>query len=212
MRKRQNPYAEYKNARNKVWDLITRYNINTLPVSLETLCWQMGITLLSYQNGKNIIHAYELEPFVSENDGFCTAIQNNYIIFFNPETENKAQKNFTIAHELGHIVLGHLLEENDACKNSTTVWNNNADEPNYLERSANIFASRLLAPACVLKEIGIRSAREIHLLCEMPLEFSVKRAKRMEELYARDKWYLNPLEQKAIEQFRDFIQNFAKEV
>lgn len=61
--------------------------------------------------------------------------ENTSIIFYNDKIENKGRIRWTIAHEIGHIVLGH----NKQC------------EINEVE--ANTFASQLLLPQCILKDL-----------------------------------------------------------
>ena len=57
------------------------------------------------------------------------------IIFYNDEIESKERKRFTIAHEIGHIVLGHK----------------GYSEVN--EKEADAFAAQLLLPHCILEEL-----------------------------------------------------------
>lgn len=45
---------------------------------------------------------------------------------------------FTIAHEIGHLVLGHLCSKDSSCRTT--------------EREADLFASNLLMPKSILKE------------------------------------------------------------
>lgn len=202
-------YDEYKTARNKAWEIIFKYGVNTLPVSLKSLCHRMGIRLFSYAAGVNLIKAYKLQEYL-KNDGFSTIIQNNYVIFYD-ETKPVNRIRFTIAHEMGHIVLKHLLYQNVACRNSVTAWNN-VDKPcpNPLESAANIFASRLLAPACVLWKLKVHSVSEIEALCGLSRQAAQIRAKRMEHLYQINHFNQSPLEKKALLQFSDFIQSYHK--
>lgn len=58
-------------------------------------------------------------------------------------------KRFTIAHEIGHIVLNHLKKQQIMCEISNSYELKN----NKFEREANIFASELLVPTDKLKQI-----------------------------------------------------------
>ena len=68
-------------------------------------------------------------------DGYTYIKNNNIFIFYNADIETEGRKTWTISHELGHIVLNH-----------TTQCDKN-------ETEANFFASQLLAPQCVLKQL-----------------------------------------------------------
>ena len=56
------------------------------------------------------------------------------------------RQRFTIAHELGHFVLGHSIGNTD------DVMDDSFDKPIHNEKEANIFASAILMPEKWLKE------------------------------------------------------------
>lgn len=68
-----------------------------------------------------------------------------------------------------------------------------------------MFASRLLAPACVLWALDARTPEEIASLCKISHQAAAFRAERMELLYRRGKFLASPLERKVYEQFSKFI-------
>ncbi len=201
-----NFYSNYMQARNKAWEIIFKFGINSLPVPISKLCNQMDIRLFSYIEADSLIKAYKLTEY-TKNDGFATIIQNNYVIFYN-ENIPKSRIRFTIAHEIGHIVLGDLIKTNPSGRSRATSWNiGEQTEPDPCEAAANIFASRLLAPACVLWKLGIDNADEISLLCGLSKSASQIRANRMKTLCTRKKFIASPLEAKVLEQFYDFISS-----
>lgn len=102
------------------------------------------------------------------------------------------QKRYTIMHEIGHIVLGH------------TESDGRSDVDEY---AAERFAIGVLAPACVLWGLGIQTAEEIADLCNISITSAQIREKRMQELYARNKFLTSPLEHQVFEQFSDFINS-----
>ena len=77
---------------------------------------------------------------------------------------------------------------------------------NLIEMEANIFASRLLAPACVLWGCGVKTAEEIQQLCNISRQAAEYRMERMRILYARNKFLTSPLERRVYSQFEDYIQ------
>ncbi len=71
-----------------------------------------------------------------------------------------------------------------------------------------MFAIRLLAPACVLHEIGALTAEEIMQVCNISYSAASIRAERMQELMRRNKWYADPLERQVKKQFQVFINSY----
>ena len=68
------------------------------------------------------------------------------------------------------------------------------------------FASRLLAPACVLWGCGVRSAEDIERLCDISRAAAEFRWSRMQELYRRQRFLTSPLERLVYAQFEDYIK------
>ena len=78
------------------------------------------------------------------------------------------------------------------------------------EQAADMFAARLLAPACVLHKLQALSAEQIAKVCNISISAAVVRSERMQVLEARNKYYLHPLERKVREQFEDFIKEYKQ--
>jgi Zn-dependent peptidase ImmA (M78 family) len=133
-----------------------------------------------------------------------TIIQNGKFHIIYKDTEPSKRCRFTIAHELGHIFLGHLI--------INTPQYRTFKIQNDTESEANVFARDLLAPACVLHELQTLSAAEISKLCNISLEAASYRAERMRELENRNAWYLHPLERQVHKQFEDFIKSKQAEL
>ena len=211
-------YSDYKKARDTAWMVLFKYRIGTLPVDVKKLCDVMGIVLHSYKTGAAYIKACRLERLAEENDGFVTVIKNNYVVFINENALPPGRLRFTIAHEIYHVLNGDLETNNAACRSGVSLWNRTGEEPNPIEAAANIFASRLLAPACVLHALDIHTAGEIAGLCGLSNTAAEARAKRMAELYAREREWLytkgyscfgvSPQERRALAQFGAFVKEY----
>lgn len=176
-----NIYGLYKQSRNASWQCLIDYHIDRLPVQITRIVRLAGIRLV--ENGK-VLKLAPHESGRSIYDGKHWAI-----IYDEEDTPQRCR--FTIAHELGHIFLGH---------NTSGMYS--VEE----ETAANVFASRLLAPACVLWALDIHSAEEIKELCNISISAASIRAERMKILYARNKFLLSSLERQVYEQFQPFIQ------
>ncbi len=182
-------YGMYKNARNAAWQALIDNNINSLPVDVVRVVCNNGIRLLKNRQARELRCG---EAGISIFDG-----KQWFIVY--DDTMPLGRKRFTIAHELGHIFLRHSLVAGFYAR--TTAQNTPPTES-----EANIFASRFLAPACVLWGINAQTAAEIARVCEISYEAAEIRAKRMLELYKRGKFLCAPLERQVYSQFADFIK------
>lgn len=178
-------YREYKNSRDLAWRVLINEGVTELPVKVGALCRNMGIAVRYF------------EP-IDDSDGYSMVAVGRAGIFVSSQCGVPRQR-FTAAHELGHILLGHTGKYELVNREP-----NPKDNP--IEQAANVFASRLLAPACVLWALDVRTPEEIAALCQISYQAATFRAERMELLYARNMFLSSALERQVYEQFRDFIQ------
>ncbi len=103
-------------------------------------CRSKGWNLISYDSG-DYLKLTEISV-----DGFSIYDNNEYYIFYNPYSY-APRINFTLSHEIGHIVLlHHFLIPNKilmSSRSKDSIW----------ERQANIFARNILMPAKNLKQM-----------------------------------------------------------
>lgn len=178
-------YKKYQKSRNMSWEILLKENVRELPVNIVELCYKLDIAVKYY------------DKFEQGNDGKCTVINNQPIILVRQDC-NRQRKRFTVAHELGHIMLGHVGRYE-------LINREISPNDNPIEQEANVFASRLLAPACVLWGLKVKSADEISQLCDISQTAAEYRWQRMQELYKRNKFLIAPLEREVYKKFQDFI-------
>lgn len=183
-------YKRYQNARNAAWQALIDFKVTSLPVQLSAICQSLGIVLLDNT------HVQELRPTES---GLSVRQNGKWYIVFD-DTDNRSKQRFTVAHELGHILMGHALKNGFYTRQSNLV--KPADETD-----ADMFAARLLAPACVLWGINAVTANQIAKVCDISLSAAIYRAERLNMLRKRGKFLTSPLEKQVYEQFKDYIQN-----
>lgn len=194
-------YSKYQKSRDLSWQMLIENNITSLPVKISSICKSMHIKIISYEEGRKDIDNFDTFVNSENNDGFTY----HNIIFYNRECHISRQR-FTVAHELGHILL----------HNGNGIYNREPnDNDNPIEQEANVFASRILAPACVLWGLGITTAQQISEMCNISMQSAEFRMQRMNELYQREQAFmrrygrscflLSPLEQKVYKQFSDYI-------
>lgn len=84
-------------------------------------------------------------------DGYSIYNGKNYTIAYNNTIKSHGRINFTLAHEIGHIILNHHKDFN-----VTTVLKDNFTKKEYkiLENEANCFARNILAPAPLVNTLN----------------------------------------------------------
>ena len=192
-------YEDYKRARDLSWRVLLNTGTRELPVKVSRICRGYGVTLRSYQVGAPLIRELGLEAQCDISDGFTVRSGDRCYVFYNME-QPPGRVRFTIAHELGHVLLGHLGD------GEHTVYNRESSSENAPEEhTANVFASRLLAPACVLHALGAVTPEQIAAVCDISMAAARLRAGRMGVLEQRGKYGASPLERQVLAQFRSYI-------
>lgn len=178
-------YRDYKKSRDLAWQVLINEKITELPVKIGPLCKNLEITLRYFTP-------------TDGNDGKSLIVDDQAVILVSDQCP-PARQRFTAAHELGHILLGHVGEYQ-------LVNREPSPTDNPIEQEANVFASRVLAPACVLWALDVRTPEQISKLCQISYQAACFRAERMKILYERNKFLTSPLEQEVYLQFEKFIR------
>ncbi len=183
-------YGVYKTARDGAWQCLLDHRIGILPVPLNRIAGNAGIKLVK-NSTVNLLSPNER--------GYAENVMGKWYIVFNDDDTVPAIR-FTVAHELGHIFLGHALEKGYSRSKRFII------KP-QTESEADVFASRLLCPAVVLWGLNLHTADEIAAACNVSQAAARIRAERMKELYRRNMFLTSPLERAVYAQFREFIEN-----
>lgn len=159
-------YNCYKDTRNLVWKILTKYNVVDFPVKIKALAQELGVNVNQVNRLPNNMYA------VSYTHNDVTHI--DYVSSGNINTDR-----FTVAHELGHLLLRHRADKAYS---------------EYQEEQANIFASRLLAPMIIINEFAPNSPEDLAKLFGLSLESATIRYNRYLEIKERDKFLTSTLE------------------
>lgn len=208
-------YSNYTNARDNAWRYLIRHKVKELPVDVFDLCRKDKITLVPYSDpdAREMAELIGISDWMDKTDGLAVRVEEMTIIFWDDRLP-LARQRFTVAHELGHIANGDLGPE-------PTVRNQEPSEKDSpIETVANIFAARILSPACVLWALGVNDAETIAELCKISQTAAKWRYKRLSLLYEREKnfiakygkscFLMSPLEQKVYKQFKKYIKRRLK--
>lgn len=193
-------YKDYQNARDAAWRILLDCKIDRLPVDLNLICKALGVRTASYQSAEALIQRRNLSAIIAQSDGLSFFAGNTPVALYNRACTPERIR-FTVGHELGHIVLGHVFPGT-----VTTANREPSPNDNQQETAANQFAARLLAPACVLWGLNLHTAEEIARACHISVQSAEFRANRMDVLYARNRFLSSALERRLYQQFLPFIK------
>lgn len=184
-------YGAYKNLRGSAWACFEDFKIDRLPVDILKIARNAGVRTVRNSKLNVLDRGTSAKSFY---DG------KEWIIVYD-DTKSKEESRYSIAHELGHIFLGHELV---LTKYAGVQY---FKELPVSEKQADMFAVRLLCPACVLWGLALHSAEDIAKTCLVDLSVAEKRAKRMNILYKRNKFLTDPAEERVYMNFSTYIQD-----
>lgn len=183
---------KYYSISKAVRQFIIQNKIKSLPIDLIKIIHKNGWKSAKYSKSMGIITLIDPNLCV-DNWGFTIEMQGKFIIFYD-DLISEGSQNFTLAHEIGHIVLKHYLQE----------------VPASMEKEANMFAARLLMPMCVLHECKVETPEDIQNLCSVSNTAARYRFERLQIVKQRNKFYIDKTELKVKEQFDRFIKKNSK--
>lgn len=93
-------YGNYRKIRNASWKCLIDCNITSLPVSLDEIITKSDIHV-KYEKSPNILEYDEKGASILTQEGKWFIVINSTLSY--------EERRFTVAHEIGHIFLGHML-------------------------------------------------------------------------------------------------------
>lgn len=165
-------YEKYKDARDLAWKVLIEYSLFDFPINVKNLAEKLGIAVKKVKKLQQDCYSISFK------------LGDNYLIAYT-DSGSEATNRFTIAHEIGHILMHGKLNETSE----------------YWEEQANIFASRLLMPMIVINHFDIKSDTELSNIFGVSPEAAKIRYQRYIEIKKRNKFLLSSLEKKYYELF-----------
>ncbi|OGF20574.1 hypothetical protein A2316_00480 [Candidatus Falkowbacteria bacterium RIFOXYB2_FULL_38_15] len=120
-----------KGLTDKIRDILKKLEIKELPIPLEKVANLFSIKVIYYPS------------FPDHVSGIIINREGLLAIGINSD-KPKVRQRFTLAHELGHFLLGHEIDEK--------IIEGIYDRPTDQEREANEFAAELLVPKDFLEK------------------------------------------------------------
>lgn len=167
-----------------MWD----FGIDCLPVRVMSAARQMGVHVIRNSDSHGELRSGE--------SGAAIFYSNRWHVIYDDSLPAEEAR-FVLAHELGHILMGHDYKYAEARFESSRKIK--------CEREADMFALRMLAPAFALHELQVFDAKTIAALCRIPESAAKGRALRMAELEARGKYYTSALEGRLRDRFEPYL-------
>ncbi len=192
-----------------VYKIIKMLDIRSYPIDIACLIKHLDrlnfdITLDTYQSFAAFrgISIEECIQLFKSKDAATAYIRENdfYIIFLNTAEKNKGRLHWTLAHELGHILLGHYK-----IIKPTLLQRKHISQESYqiLEKEADFFAKSLLCHPYVLSQCGTQNPYLIKKTCRISTAAAKNRVSEIKQIRLSGK---KPLLSDfwLIKQFHDF--------
>lgn len=184
-------YGIYKDLRDGVWQCLLKTVPARLPIDVLAIAKRMKIRVVKNSQAAALSKGELGKSFFDGEEWF--------IIY--DDSMDVPNSRYTIAHELGHILLGHELAH------AKYFGAKEFTKKPKSEQQADMFAVRLLCPACILWALDLHDAEDISAVCKVPKEVARQRAKRMAELYERNKFLTSNTEKLVFDNFKDYIES-----
>ena len=201
-------YRRYQEARDTAWRALLRLPEASLPVDVDHLAQALGVDVLPFPDETENPRVRALIAQTGAVRCVSLRIRGHWYVFIRHLDER--ERRFAVAHELGHLLLRHPtrplapgVRAFAGGENAGDLLEDPIDPADY---AADIFAVRLLAPACVLHDLHIDSPAAIGAVCGLPPRAAALRAERMELLNARNAYFTHPLERQVRDRFLPFVR------
>lgn len=164
----------------KAREFILKSDIKWLPVNPHEIYQKNNWLLFTWDEARAILkhkdplllkkHGVEARTsMIKGNDTFLTVYDSSVIPF--------TRVRWTLAHEIGHIALGHLEDFEETAINRGGL---SLEKYKVLEDEADFFAAELLEPMPILKKIGAYNTEEIMKICKVSFSAAENRVRDLE--------------------------------
>lgn len=167
-------YPRYAYARQRAYRLLCELEIDRLPVDpWEVAAALPNVHICKWTSLRD--NCGDNDPLFINKEGADAKTQHlrgqaDYLVVYDDRINNYQRIRWTIAHEIGHIVLGHLTSFN-----ATALCRGSLTEAEYkvLEREADTFAVNLLSPMTIINRLPtIQTQDDFMELCDLSREAS----------------------------------------
>lgn len=181
--------SAYFKIRDLAWQVQIKLGLSSLPTDILDVAHRLGYMTIKIHDSEPFLGKLLNYNELIKKEAFNCELWNEHIIFYNPNYYLPRVR-FSIAHEIGHLLLEH----------------NTNLSTDKIETEANAFAARLLMPVGVLHALGVKKYTDIMQFCQVSEPAAIKRMNRITELRERGKFFSSPLERQLLNNFKEFIE------
>ncbi|MGX6990205.1 ImmA/IrrE family metallo-endopeptidase [Pseudolactococcus reticulitermitis] len=200
----------FLNAKTVAYKVLEASNVTVFPIPIFDIINQVEqLRVYSYKEMSDLVGISETEVAqkmaLSDEGAISTYGKNKILILYNSNVSEKMVERirFTLAHELGHLFLGHPF----ATKNSVLSRNSITEiENRVFEIEADFFAKELLAPSFLVSRVDPLSADVVSRKFEISNQSSTYAIENISKSRNNGGWWLNNLNPPAW--FSDALQRF----
>lgn len=127
----------YEEIKEIIVEIFETVGLSDFPIEGKDIAVKLGINLIPYCKTKDEKRLIELNE-----NGLCGFENGKVYIWFN-DKKCKGRINFTVLHELGHLILGHT------------------EQCSLAESEADFFAKYAIAPPVLIEMLNIKSKNEL---------------------------------------------------
>ncbi|WP_418427947.1 ImmA/IrrE family metallo-endopeptidase [Anaerotruncus massiliensis (ex Liu et al. 2021)] len=181
------------------WRVLLDTRIERFPVRPTEIARKNDILVFEYSDYMRTTGRSCEEVFTRYGkDGFTQLIGGKYTVFYN-HCSSPARCRWTLAHELGHIFLGHITEQCPTLSRGVVK--------DFLDIQADNFAARLLCPEAIAHFCAVRSEEELRGLFDISKQAAKARWRDLSER-RRSAFRLEREEELLLNQFQPFIASY----
>lgn len=175
--------------------LFKQDNLETLNIDVRELKFDKKIYFDSIQNYCSTVgvnaNDYYIDDFLK--DGCIIKRGNVNLVLYNFDIKNSGRLNWTLAHEVGHIYLGHTKDGEKE------------------EKEAHWFAAQLLMPELILRyiknKIGSINIIDLLMCFNVTAEAAARRLNSISRKYFHE---IEPQEEAILNRFIPYLDNFCE--
>ncbi len=173
--------ARRNEIKNVVINALVHANVPYLPVDVKKICKSYEFIRLIPFSVQMKLRGMSYEEILAQcqTKDACAdyyALKDKYIIYYNDIDKvafiNSNRYRWSIAHELGHILLNHHKISD---KMRIFRFNLSNEEYNHFEAEADYFAQLLLVPHAVLLGFKISTSNQLQIMCKISSPASRRR-------------------------------------
>ena len=141
-------------------EFLLRDNITSFPINPFIIITKHKWGLITYTELAKIhrVHITQVKKAYQSEDGFIMYDGVNYTIAYNDTIRSKGRIRFTLMHEIGHILLTHLVDFEETILSRSSL---SEEKYNVLENEANVFARNILSPVIIVNQLKLKSKTDI---------------------------------------------------